>query len=72
MNMDLKLSSKDYSAVTVAILLTGKGVSTLQEKLQNSKPEKFCQQNKMNSRQSFYSIAEFFVRFTTFRRTGSE
>ena len=41
--------------------------------LQNSKPAKFCRQNHMNIRvlassgnnQSFYSIADFFVRFTT-------
>ena len=39
--------------------------------LQNNKPAKFCQQNHMNilasseKNQSFYSIADFFVRFTT-------
>ena len=41
--------------------------------LQNSKPAKFCRQNHMNmhvlasseNNQSFYSIPEFFVRFTT-------
>ena len=48
-------------------------VSTLQEIniLQNSKPAKFCQQNHTNilasseNNQCFYSIADFFVCFTT-------
>ena len=48
-------------------------MSTLQENkiLQDSKPAKFCQQNHMNiltssqNNQSFYSIADFFVPFTT-------
>ena len=43
--------------------------------LQNSKPAKFCRQNHMHmhvlafseNNQSFYSIADFFVRFTTLR-----
>ena len=45
--------------------------ATLQEKLQNSKPAKFFQQNHINTRlrlekkQSFYSTAEFFVRLVS-------
>ena len=65
-----KMSSKDYSELSSINC-----VSTLQEinLLQNSrKPAKFCLQNHMNihvlasseNNQSFYSIADFFVRFT--------
>ena len=65
-----KMSLKDYSELSSINC-----VSTLQEinLLQNnSKPAKFCLQNHMNihvlasseNNQSFYSIADFFVRFT--------
>ena len=62
------MSSKDCSEVSV---------STLQEinisLLQNGKPAKFCRQNHLNihvlasseNNQPFYSIAVFFVCFTT-------
>ena len=57
----------DRSAVSNIIKLKLNEVSTLQEKLQNSKPTKFCQQNHINT--SLFgeqSILFFFVRFTTF------
>ena len=46
-------------------------VSTLQEKKVSCKTAKFCQQNHMNvlasseNNQSFYSVPDFSVRFTT-------
>ena len=60
-NMDRKMSSKGCSEVKQV------AVSTLQEKNILQK-QQFCQQNHMNilasleNNQSFYSIAEFFVR----------
>ena len=66
------MSTKDFSEVSRINC-----VSTLQEinisLLQNGKPAKFCRQNHMNihvlasseNNQSFYSIVDFFVCFTT-------
>ena len=64
------MSSKDCTEVKQVT------VSTLQEKKISCKTAKFCQQNHMNilasleNNQSFYSIADFFVRFTTLRFTS--
>ena len=61
-NMDRKMSSKGCSEVKQI------AVSTLQEKKYLAKTAKFCKQNHMNilasleNNQSFYSIADFFVR----------
>ena len=61
-NMDRKISWKGCSEVKQV------AVSTLQEKNILQKTAKFCQQNHMNilasleNNQSFYSIADFFVR----------
>ena len=69
-NMDRKMSSKDCSEVKQV------AISTLQEKKISCKTAKFCQQNHMNilaslvNNQSFYSIADFFARFTTLNFTS--
>ena len=68
------MSSKYCSEVSsIKFKLKVNGVSKLEENniLQNSKLGKFCQQNCMNilafseNNQSFYSNADFSVRFTT-------
>ena len=66
-NMDRKISSKGCSeGKEVAVSTLQKKVSTLKKYL--AKTAKFCQQNHMNilaslkNNQSFYSIADFFVR----------
>ena len=61
-----KLSSKDYSEVSRK--LTRRRVNTARKTiLQNCKLEKFSQQllASLKNNQSFHSIADYFVRFTT-------
>ena len=63
----------DRTAVSNIIKLKLNEVSTLQEKLQNSKPTKFCQQNHINTCLfGEQSILSFKRKNPTFRRAKSE
>ena len=68
--MDRKTELKNCFPASNIINLKLNDVSVLPEELKNSKPATICQRYYTNTRlfgekNSFYSIAEFFVRVTT-------